>query len=253
MTPWGSSSSSPAMQRSRPWMRAMPSPTRQHGADLGDVDVGGEAPELLPEDPRDLVGPNLHAASFLRSSLLAANGLGDGAEQPAACRAASLRRARVPSYVRPPTAHQEPAHEERRRPRSRSSTAEPPSRRAAPSAFALLRVAGARPRRPRPRRRRCAAFAASRVRLDHVGQERDPVARRQQVEQPRRSGAARRSAKTPREVAASCSAPTRRVQRARRRARGGPPGARADGPELVAEREVGVGASAPATSRRARA
>ena len=32
----------------------------EHGADLGDVDRGREAPELLAEDPCDLFGANLH-------------------------------------------------------------------------------------------------------------------------------------------------------------------------------------------------
>ena len=40
-------------------------PHAEHGADLGHVDVGGEPSELLAEDPRDLVGANLHAGSFL--------------------------------------------------------------------------------------------------------------------------------------------------------------------------------------------
>ena len=33
----------------------------EHRADLGDVDVGAEALELLAKDPGDLVGANLHA------------------------------------------------------------------------------------------------------------------------------------------------------------------------------------------------
>ena len=34
----------------------------EHGADLGDVDAGGEAAELLADDLGDLFGPNVHCA-----------------------------------------------------------------------------------------------------------------------------------------------------------------------------------------------
>ena len=61
MTPCGSSSSSPAMQRSRPWMRAMPSPTVSTVPTSATSMLGAEAPELLAEDPGDLFGANLHA------------------------------------------------------------------------------------------------------------------------------------------------------------------------------------------------
>ena len=65
MTPWGSSSSSPAMQRSRPWMRAMPSPTESTVPTSATSTPAREAAELLADDPADLVGANLHAASCL--------------------------------------------------------------------------------------------------------------------------------------------------------------------------------------------
>ncbi len=65
----------------------------QDGADLGHVDVGGEPPELLAEDPRDLVGPNLHAASFPLVFAQLALAEGPGLE-------AASRRLRASSRVR---------------------------------------------------------------------------------------------------------------------------------------------------------
>ena len=62
VTSCGSSSISSDMQLSRPWMRAMPSADREHGADLGQVGAAGvEALDAALEDAGDLVGLDLHA------------------------------------------------------------------------------------------------------------------------------------------------------------------------------------------------
>ena len=55
-TPCGNSSISPAMARSQPCRRAMPSPSDDHGANFGHVHVDGEAANLLADDLGDLVG-----------------------------------------------------------------------------------------------------------------------------------------------------------------------------------------------------
>ena len=60
MTPWGSSSSSPAMQRSRPWMRAMPSPTERTVPTSATSTPAVKPPELLADDLGDLFGANVH-------------------------------------------------------------------------------------------------------------------------------------------------------------------------------------------------
>ena len=59
-TPCGNSSISPAIAFSTPCTRAMPSPIETMRADFGDVDVDGEAADLVADDLGDLFGFDVH-------------------------------------------------------------------------------------------------------------------------------------------------------------------------------------------------
>ena len=73
VTSCGSSSISNDMQFSRPWMRAMPSRDREHGADLGQLGLAGvEALDAALEDGGDLVGLDLHGCQAPRGCAQAA-------------------------------------------------------------------------------------------------------------------------------------------------------------------------------------
>ena len=59
-TPCGNSSISPAIARSTPCTRAMPSPIEMTRADFGDVDFHGVAADLVANDLGDFFGSDIH-------------------------------------------------------------------------------------------------------------------------------------------------------------------------------------------------
>ena len=71
-TPCGNSSISPAIVFSTPCTRAMPSPTDDDRADLGDVDVDGVAADLVADDLGDLFGFDVHMFSRCSACVVSA-------------------------------------------------------------------------------------------------------------------------------------------------------------------------------------
>ena len=154
MTPWGNSSSSPAMTLSRPWMRAMPSPTDRTVPTSATSTPVREAPELLTNDLGDLCGANLHPRSSRAVSRPRCEAFLQGAEG-------------APAPFRRSSGH----------PRGPGHRPAPPDRGASPSPLPCRWPFRARPResasdprretpptRPRRRRRADARSRATRTR-----------------------------------------------------------------------------------------
>ena len=240
MTPWGSSSSSPAMHRSRPWILAMPSPTLST-VPTSATSMSAEKP---PSCSRRILVISSARISMPRPSLvfpLARPARRDGAGEPPpqggeprahAFRRTSGRRCGPGARPRGPA-----------RPAPAARPKRPPPRRAAPSARFCSSGRGTAETTSAETTPR-AAFASPAYASTTSGRRaiRSRAARRSRSRR-RSSVAPARSASAAR-TRCFCSAPTPGCRSAAPSS-GWPARTGRERPELVAEREDGLGAPGP--------